>query len=153
MSLHHEDDTGVGLVECVSVKQSFAGDTQLHLRYAGNRATEASYWGYGLLDVVHPGLGPEEGAATEGQAVAAESSLGGRGLLGLVDESKLRKALEIHHTFKTIFLDVVGIVTHKLEVVFYQLVKHSKSSLYISLYQGKSFSQSFYLKMTTISSL
>ncbi len=52
--LYHEDDAGVRLIECVSVQQGLAGNAQLHLGYASDRACDAGHWGRGFLWVTHP---------------------------------------------------------------------------------------------------
>lgn len=60
VGLYHEHDTGVWLIQRVSVQQSLAGHTQLYFGDAGSRAAEAGRRGGGLLNVIHPGSEREE---------------------------------------------------------------------------------------------
>lgn len=55
VGLDHEDDTGVGLIQRVSVQQSLARHAQLHFGHAGCRTAEAGSGRGGLLDLVHSG--------------------------------------------------------------------------------------------------
>lgn len=72
IGLDHEYDTGVGLVQCVSVKQSLARHTQLYFGDAGCRTTEAGRGGSGLLKVIHLRLGQEE--LPTGETVRSEAA-------------------------------------------------------------------------------
>lgn len=72
--LHHEYDTWVRLVQCVSVQQGLAGDAQLHFGDACDRATEGGPWGGSILDVIHPGSGPEVSTSKEQEMVGAAKS-------------------------------------------------------------------------------
>lgn len=55
VGLDHEYDTGVGLIQRVSVQQSLAGHPQLHFGDAGCRTAEAGRRRGGLLDLIHSG--------------------------------------------------------------------------------------------------
>lgn len=64
VGLYHDYDTGVRLIQRVSVQQSFARHTQLHFGDAGSWTAEAGGRGGGLLNVIHPGSG-QRGAANQ----------------------------------------------------------------------------------------
>lgn len=72
IGLHHQHDTGVWLIQRVSVQQSLAGHTQLHFGDAGSWTAEAGCRGGGLLDVIHPGS--EHNGLPTGRAVQRETS-------------------------------------------------------------------------------
>lgn len=57
VGLYHEYDTGVWLIQRVSVQQSLARHTKLYFGDAGCWTTEAGRRGGGLLNVIHPGSG------------------------------------------------------------------------------------------------
>lgn len=57
VGLYHEYDTGVGLIQRVSVQQSFARHAQLDFGDAGSWTAEAGSRGGGVLNVIHPGSG------------------------------------------------------------------------------------------------
>lgn len=82
IGLHHQHDTRVRFVERVSVQQSLAGHTQLHLGDAGGRTAEAGCRGGGLLDVIHPGSERDEqptSGAVQRQTSGCEAAAEGRG--------------------------------------------------------------------------
>lgn len=72
IGLHHQHDTGVWLIQRVSIQQSFAGHAQLHFGDAGSWTTEAGCRGGGLLDVIHPGS--EHNRLPTSEAVQRETS-------------------------------------------------------------------------------